>query len=189
MGLSTLLTSNRLKPKDLRPATSYDSFSSQLALLPLRVPPPPPPVSLDVPNNLLCPNPNCDIGGLHTWLPPHPIPPCPPHMPVLDIKRFEHIPNPRPTKNRYGLFVQPPFQIADGQWVYTSLYGVVNLQVTDFVSSEWMEYQLVEEWEGVSKHVATLLVWKEWCNKGKRSSKAKSSKLKLGPPSLRLWCC
>lgn len=188
MGLYTLFTLNRSKPRVLRPATSYNSFSSQLALLPLRIAPPAPPISIEVPNSLLCPSPNCDVEGQHTWVPSHPILPCPPHMPVIDIKRFENSPNPRPTKNRYGLFTQPSFQIADGQWVYTPLHGVVNLQITDYASTHWLEFRLVEEWEGQRKHVATLLIRRDWCEESEVKGQG-GDKFKLGSFLSGLCCC
>lgn len=153
----------RSSGQSLQKTISYESFSSTLSSLPslsskTYLP------NMKVRNKLDCPNPNCNIKGAHTWIPPHPISPRPPNVPEVHLARFHESTHPFPNKNCYGLLTQPPFKIASGQRVYTPLYGTVELVETRLMSSKWVEFQLIEEQEGRWRIAAYILVEREWCN-------------------------
>lgn len=150
--------------RSLRKAISFESVSSLTALIPLLFNPPVAQrARAEVTDPRRCPNPKCKNTNPHIWISAYPIPPRPSNLPELELGRFGERSNPYPQRNHYRLLAQPPRQLADGQRVYTPLYGIVELQETNFLHPRWREFHLLETQEGDKRHVASLLVKNEWC--------------------------
>ena len=159
-----------IPPKHLQPVHSYESFVSQLSLLP---PPQTPlaPTDLTITGKLLCPEITCDINGPHTYHSTNVIPHHPAHIPLLI---FGHIPlddkeHPCPTQNFYSITNHPPFALASGQIVYCHLYGIAHLQDTGVYDSNLRLFHLLLESEGMFRVAGAVLVRRAWCKEGEKN--------------------